>query len=305
MGVLVCVGYAGYLAINLSKISTQPLQLTGLASDETGRTNILVLGVGDPGHAGEGLSDSMSVISLDTHTQRIAQISLPRDLRVQIPDYGYNKINAANAFGGPLLAEQVVANTLGIPVHYYIKTDFTGLRQVVDAVGGIDVNVTQRLTDPEYPCDDNQYRSCGLDIRPGLQHMDGAEALKYARCRKGTCGDDFGRAARQQEVMSLVRDKIVMADAWEHPARMFAVVKAIRDNVETNMGSVQMALFAQRWTAAKQHNPVSLVLSNTDGLLVDDPASSDLLPADGTYHQIKNRVKNIFDVDSATDSNNN
>src|SRR5207342_2327164 len=106
---LAVVGYGGYLAINVAKISTQPLQLGGLVSDETGRVNILVLGVGDPGHSGEGLSDTMMVLSMDTKTKRIAQISIPRDLRVKIPGYGYNKINAANAYGGVALAQQVVA----------------------------------------------------------------------------------------------------------------------------------------------------------------------------------------------------
>src|SRR5713101_4370660 len=118
------VGYVGYIAVNVAKISTQPLQLAGLASDSTGRVNILVLGEGDPGHAGVGLTDTMMVVSLDTKAKRVAQISVPRDLRVNIPGYGSGKINEANADGGVTLAEQVVANTLGIPINYYVKTDF-------------------------------------------------------------------------------------------------------------------------------------------------------------------------------------
>jgi LCP family protein required for cell wall assembly len=301
VGALAAIGYAGFLAINLAKVSSQPLQLGGLASDEQGRTNILVLGVGDPGHEGEGLSDSMMVISIDSRSHRVAQISIPRDMRVQIPDYGYNKINAANAFGGTTLAEQVVANTLDIPIHYFVKTNFTGLRDLVDAVGGIDVNVKERLTDTEYPCDDNQYKSCGLDIKPGLQHMDGALALKYARCRKGTCGNDFGRALRQQEVMDLVRDKAVQPGAILHPQQLFKLVQVVRDNVDTNMSAMQIGLFYLDWTKAKQNQPLSLVLSTApDGLLDQDVSSSDLLPSDGSYDAIRERVKNIFDAESTS-----
>jgi anionic cell wall polymer biosynthesis LytR-Cps2A-Psr (LCP) family protein len=112
--VLGAVGYGAYIASNVAKISTNALQLTGLASDANGRTNVLVLGIGDPGHAGEKLSDTMMVVSLDAHSKKVTQISIPRDLRVDIPGYGKGKINSANAYGGTPLAEQVVSNTLGI-----------------------------------------------------------------------------------------------------------------------------------------------------------------------------------------------
>jgi LCP family protein required for cell wall assembly len=290
------IGYFGYLAINVAKISTQPLQLGGLVGDGSGRVNILVLGVGDPGHSGEGLTDSMMVMSLDTQTKRVAQIGLPRDLRVKIPGYGYNKINTAHAYGGVVLAQQVVANTLGLPIHYYIKTDFKGLQEIVDAVGGIDVDVKDRLLDTEYPCSENQYEVCGLDIQPGLQHMDGARALQYARCRKGTCGDDFGRAERQQEVLNLVRDKVVRWDMVLRPKDLFGVVAAVRDRVETNMGAVQLLLFARSWRDAGDNDPIRFVLSTEEGgLLVGDTASSDLVPLGGDFDRIQERAANIFD----------
>src|ERR1700733_486448 len=82
LGLVGAIGYGAYAAINVAKISTNPYSLEGLSTDSNGRTNILILGVGDPGHAGEGLSDTMMVLSIDTHTKRVAQISIPRDLRV-------------------------------------------------------------------------------------------------------------------------------------------------------------------------------------------------------------------------------
>ncbi|MDB5178949.1 MAG: putative LytR family transcriptional protein [Patescibacteria group bacterium] len=292
--VLGAVGYGAYIASSVAKISTNPLQLTGLASDLNGRTNVLVLGIGDPGHAAEKLSDTMMVVSLDAHSKKVTQISIPRDLRVDIPGYGKGKINSANAYGGTPLAEQVVSNTLGISIHYYVKTNFSGLRQMVDAVGGIDVNVKDRLYDPEYPCDANESKSCGLDIQPGLQHMDGTRALQYARCRKGTCGDDFGRAARQQEVLNLVRDKVVRWDVLLNPARLTPVVTAVHSGISTDMGAVQMLQFAQGWQAAKQNEPRNFVLSTSTEGLLRNGGGSDLVPVEGDFSAVQAKVQELL-----------
>ncbi len=287
--------YAAYIASIVVKISTQPFDLTPLARDGSGRTNVLILGLGDPGHAGEGLTDTMMVLSYDIPDGRVAQISLPRDLRVKLPDFGYAKINSANVHGGTKLAEQTVSDTLDIPIHYFVQTDFSGLVGLVDAVGGIDVDVKNRLFDSEYPCDDNQYKSCGIDIKPGHQHMDGSTALKYVRCRKGTCGDDFGRAARQQEVMSLVRDKMVRWQNLANPLVLVPLVDALHKSLRTDMGSVQLLQLAQGWQKAKANQPVNLVLSTAPGgYLRNAGGSSDLIPVDGTFEAIRERVKNIF-----------
>jgi LCP family protein required for cell wall assembly len=291
------VAYAGYVALSVANISTEPLELSGLATDTNGRTNILVLGVGDPGHAGQNLSDTIMVISVDGHTHRIAQISVPRDLRVDIPGYGAGKINQANADGGIDLAEQTVSNTLGIPINYYMITNFSGLKQMVDAVGGLDINVKDRLYDPEYPCADNENLSCGIDIHPGPQHMDGAKVLEYVRCRKGTCGNDFGRAARQQEVLGLLRQKITKLDVVLNPAKTKPVVEAFRMGVKTNMGAVQLAEFAHDWQLGQKNEPESFVLSTGDGgMLQDAYGSSDLLPVGGDFSAIQEKVRNIFDA---------
>ena len=293
--VLAIVAYVGFIAYNVVKISTQPLSLSGLSTDATGRTNILILGEGDAGHAGEGLTDTIMVLSLNIRTHQVAQISVPRDLRVQIPGYGYGKINAANAYGGVQLAEQTVSNTLGIPINYYVLTNFDGLKTVVDAVGGLDINVKTPLIDADYPCDDNQYQACGLDIEPGLQHMNGARVLEYTRCRKGTCGNDFGRAARQQEVLGLLRQKVLTVQTVLDPKRMSSLALGLRQSLTTNLGSVQLVQTAAAWQRSEHNNPIQLVLSTAPGgYLVSASGSSDLLPAAGTFAAIQDRVSNIF-----------
>ena len=294
--ILAAVLYAGYLVTIVAKISTNSWQLGGLSEDSGGRTNLLVLGVGDPGHAGENLSDTMMVISLDSGTHRIAQVSIPRDLRVLIPGYGYSKINAANTYGGEVLAEHVVSNTLDAQIDYYVQTDFSGMKDIVDAVGGVDVNVTQRLVDTEYPCDDNQYAVCGLDIEPGLQHMDGARALQYVRCRKGTCGNDFGRAARQQELLGLLKPKVLDPALLLHPDKLTRLTTAVQKSIKTNLGLFQLLELANRFRTDYSNRPVNLVLSTAPGgLLKGDPGgSSDLLPIGGDFSAIADKFKTIF-----------
>ena len=288
--------YAKMIFDDLSKMSSRPFGLAGLATDGSGRTNVLILGQGDPGHAGEGLTDTIMLLSYDSASKRVAQVSVPRDLRVNIPGYGEGKINSANADGGVSLAVQTVSETLGVPIQYYVMVDFTGLQKLVDAVGGVDVNVTDRLVDPEYPCADNQYAVCGLDIEPGLQHMDGARALEYVRCRKGTCGNDFGRAARQQEILNLVREKAVKWDVLLNPTKLKPITAAIGGSVQTDMSVRQMLELGWDWQQAQKNNPIRLVLNYNQGnYLVGDPAgSSDLLPAAGDFSAIQDRVNNIF-----------
>jgi LCP family protein required for cell wall assembly len=225
----------------------------------------------------------------------VAEISVPRDLRVDIPGYGYAKINEANALGGSALARQVVSTTLGIPIDYVVTADFTSLEDLVNAVGGIDVNVTSELSDPEYPCSYNQYLSCGLDIKPGLQHMDGATVLEYTRCRKGTCGNDFGRDARQQDVINLVRQKALSTSTLLHPSRVHKLTSAIRNNFTTDLSGTDMLQLALLWQQQKGQ-PIQLVLStDPDSYLTDAYGSSDLVPKDGTFAAIQAKVQGIFE----------
>ncbi len=294
--------YAAYIVTIVVKISTNSFQIGPLASDAGGRTNVLILGVGDPGHAGENLSDTMMILSLDGPDHRLAQISVPRDLRVAIPGFGYNKINAANAFGGVDLAKQTVSDTFGLPINYYVKTDFSGLKGLVDAVGGVDVTVKVRLVDREYPCDDNQYKVCGLDIEPGLQHMDGTAALQYVRCRKGTCGNDFGRAARQQELLALLRPKLMDPYLLLSPVKLKLLADATEKGIKTDLGLFQLLELANSWRVNSANKPVNLVLSTgRGGYLRSDPSgSSDLLPIGGNFSAISDKIKAVFSSEGIT-----
>jgi len=299
--------FAAFVYLKAGKISSNPFDLSSkLKGESDGRVNIMLLGVGDPGHAGETLADTNLVVSIDTKSQpnKVTMISLPRDLRVQIPGEGYRKINEANAIGdamkppqGVELSKKTIEETLSIPIHYYVKANFTGLKQAVDAVGGIDINVVEPLIDPEYPCDKNQDKSCGLRIPAGVQKMDGTTALKYARCRKGTCGDDFGRALRQQEVLTAIRAKALSSETLTSPGKINDLINAASNNVKTDLSLRninRIVEISQGINTSDITNVVFSLLPN--GFLVSSKTSSDLLPAGGNFDDIQKFVANIFEL---------
>ncbi len=298
-------GIFGYLFLKAGKISTNLFNFsTRLKGEDQGRVNILLLGVSDPGHEGETLADTNMVISLDTKNNKVALISIPRDTRVYIPGEGYHKINNAHAIGenkqppgGIELATKTVEQTLDIPIHYYVRANFSGLKQAVDAVGGIDIDVKEPLNDPEYPCESNEGKSCGFKIRAGMTKMDGSTALKYARCRKGTCGDDFGRAQRQQEVLKALREKATSSQTLTDPKKLNGLIEAAANNLKTNLSPTEMQRVLELSKKITNDNILDIVFSILpNGFLKPDPSSSDLLPTAGSFDDIQKFVKEVFNI---------
>lgn len=304
---IIAAALAAYVYLHASKISTNPFDFSSkLKGENDGRVNILLLGIGDPGHAGETLADTNMVVSINTKTQpnQVTMISLPRDLQVKIAGDGENKLNEAHAYGESLkppqgieTSKKTIESTLGIPIHYFVRANFTGLKQAVDAVGGIEINVKEPLIDPEYPCEKNENKSCGLKIAVGQQHMDGATALKYARCRKGTCGDDFGRALRQQEVLTAIREKASSSQTLTDPSKVNALISAASSNVKTDL-SLKNIQRLQEITKGLNVNEITNVVFSLkpNGFLVSSKSSSNLLPASGNFEDIQRFVANIFDL---------
>lgn len=280
------------------------LKLSELKGEGEGRVNILLLGIGDKDHAGAELSDSMMVVSLDPKTNDVAMLSLPRDMYVKIPGFGYDRINAAHADGeeqkkdgGPELAKKTVSQTLDIPIHYFVRIDFSGLKKAVDSIGGVDIKVAESLYDPEYPCDKNEGRICGFSLKAGQTHMDGALALKFTRCRKGNCGNDFGRAARQQQVLVALRDKALKASTLANPAKLGAMLDVVGNHLRTDLqlGEIQkLAEISQKIDVAKVINKV--IDDSATGFLVGTNigGASVLQPKTGNYKQIQAFVHSIF-----------
>jgi polyisoprenyl-teichoic acid--peptidoglycan teichoic acid transferase len=164
------------------------------------RVNILVLGL-DDGQGGQGRSDTMLLAHVDTMAHRLSALSIPRDTRVPLRGGRFSKINAAYARGGPRLAARTVSELTGLPVDYTLTTDFVGFSQLVDLVGGIDLNV-------ERPMDyEDHWGHLQIHLKPGPQHLDGTRAIQYVRFRKSRerrgpgDGSDISRIARQQKFL--------------------------------------------------------------------------------------------------------
>ena len=206
------------------------------------RVNILLLGVDQrPSQTIPGLTDTMMLITIDPAHGQVGMLSIPRDTWVKIPAYEiYNKINTAHRFGeiknypggGPALAKQTVSDLIGYPVHYYLRVNFEGFREIIDLVGGIDIDVPRDLSDPTYP--DENYGYDPLFIPAGRQHMDGALALKYARTRH--VDNDFERGRRQQQVILALRDKIVSQDMLPTLiGKLPALVRSLSKSIQTDI----------------------------------------------------------------------
>lgn len=292
--------------VTAEALKTETIAPEKLKGEGDGRINILLMGVGNTGHAGEQLSDTLIVASYDPQTKDAAMLSIPRDFYVKIDGNGYAKINSANAFGemykegsGPELTKKTVSQVLGIPIHYYVKVNFTALKQAVDTVGGIDVLVSESLTDPEYPCEHNSSMVCGYSILKGSQHMNGSAALKYVRCRKGDCGDDFGRAKRQQDVLVALREKANKQNLLTNPVKIADMMSIVSQNFSTDL---QLWEIERLSSIAKDIDPnliVSKVLDNETNHLVatsDINGASVVIPAAGIgyYKDIQAYVRSIF-----------
>lgn len=274
---------------------------TKLKGEGDGRINVLLLGIGGGNHDGSNLSDTIMVASIDPVNKNIAMLSIPRDLYVKIPGYGYNKINAANSLGGPELAKTVVGNILDMPIHYYVQVDFSGFKQAVNAVGGVDINNATKLFDPEYPCDDERHY-CAFKLDPGQYHMDGGLALRFARCRHGSCGNDFGRADRQQQLLVALRQKSLQASTLTNPVKISGLIDSVGDHVRTDFQPKElekMGKIVKDIDISKANNKV--LDDSADGLLVDGGgkyagAGSILLPKAGDfdYSDIQELAHSIF-----------
>lgn len=209
------------------------------------RVNILLVGIDRrPGEAFVSRTDSMMVISVNPETESMSVLSIPRDLYVQIPGYGQDRINTAVVYGsregdyldGAALAMQTVSSNLGIPIHHFVMVDFGAFVRTIDLLEGIDVQVPYEINDPMYP--DMDYGYDPLYIPAGLQHFDGQTALKYARTRHAD--SDFNRAYRQQQVLFAARNKALSLGIGEMILKAPSLYREVESGIRTDLSLEQI-----------------------------------------------------------------
>lgn len=249
------------------KMASNFLFLPDSAVKETeGRTNILLLG-----KAGEDpvLTDTMLLLSVGRRGEDTVLVSIPRD--IWIPEFSdkinsvYWRGNEKGAGGGTVLTKSVVEEILGVPVHYAAAFDFEGFVEVVDKIGGIDVEVDKSFTDLRYPIAGKENEECGppaaeasvleyacryetVSFEKGVRHMDGETALKFARSRHSEDpeeGTDFARARRQQKVLVAVKNKITSREIIFAPRKLASLWSTFNSIFETDLTKPQLAYISR------------------------------------------------------------
>jgi LCP family protein required for cell wall assembly len=289
--------------------STSPLK-----GEDRGRINILLLGIGGKGHDGGELTDTIMATSLDLGAKKAAMVSIPRDLVVPLDNtLGWRKINNVNAYAersqpgsGGQAASQAVSTILEAPMDYYVKVDFAGFVKIVDELGGVNVCVDRTFDDYTYPATgqeanpDYYSRFEHLHFDAGCQTMDGSTALKYARSRHayGPEGTDFARAARQQKVISAIKDKALSRETIFSPKKILNIITDLSEHIQTNLTLVEMT---KLWGLTKDIQSADItnrVLDNSPAGLLMDSVGEDgaytLVPRAGNFSELQYLYANIF-----------
>jgi len=210
-----------------------------LKGEREGRVNVLLTGIAGGDNVAPDLTDTIIFASIDTKNHEIDMFSIPRDLYLEIPGFGYSKINAAYSLGknydaaggGIETLEDTVTKVLDQPIDYYVKIDFDGFVEAVDLLGGVDVTVEEDIYDYLYPDGYGGYQIFSIDA--GEHHLDGKTALMYARSRQTT--SDFDRARRQQQIMWAMKKAFLSKSLVEGGKVLIQLIDVVSDHLETNI----------------------------------------------------------------------
>lgn len=248
--------------------------------------NILLLGI--DARIGEEVSrtDAIVVVRIDPQHNSVSMLSLPRDLWVDIPGYGKNKINTAYPLGendlgpgyGPALAKQTVSDLLDMPIHHFAMINFEGFQTLIDKLDGIEIDVPQEIYDNKYPVDEfeGDLRTMEVHFEAGTQMMDGERALIYARTRHAD--SDFGRNQRQQQVLLSIFNRVLDKDLFSQMTSLDDYTYALRDYVRFDLSRSKMLSLASIGPRLQTDNiqryaidskMITMVPSESDAFFVD------------------------------------
>jgi LCP family protein required for cell wall assembly len=231
-------------------------------------------------------TDSMIIVSVDLENNRVRLLSIPRDLWVYIPGHGYNRVNTADLWGelakkggGPERVKQTIHYNLGIPIHYYVRVDFQGFMKIIDSVGGVDVDVDCSLSD--------------IKLTAGMHHMDGREALRYARSRKST--SDFDRGRRQRKVLMALWDQALTMDILPKLPQLWVTMA---DTFQTDLPLEQVVNLAYVGTRIKPQHIQSRAITRSHVKSWRTPQGwAVLLPHEG---ELRTLLENYYEPKDST-----
>jgi len=230
-----------------------------------GRTNILILGKGGGSHEAPDLTDTMIFASIShNEPHEIDLISLPRDIWIPDLEAKLNSVyywgNEKQSGGGLVFAKSNVEKILGQQIHYAAVFDFEGFKEVIDILGGVDVQIENGFTDERFPIEGKENDLCGGDIEyncryetitfeQGVEHMNGERALKYVRSRHSEdleAGTDIARSQRQRMVIEAVVSKLTSREIIFSSVKLKEILETVQENTETDLNEDALAVLARR-----------------------------------------------------------
>jgi LCP family protein required for cell wall assembly len=232
-------------------ICSDNVDVNQLGKEGDSRINILLLGIGGPGHDGADLTDTILLASIDPITDKVVLLSIPRDLFVNIPGVGSRKINEAYYWGktqskattnvgkeedGLTKLDKTLQPILdGVNINYHVLLDFSAFKQMVDALGGVTVNVPETLYDPTIAWENH---GNPVIARKGVQEFNGSQALLYARSRETS--SDFARGQRQRLLIAAIKTKAFSAGTFSNPFKISNLLDSLGQNVYTDFSSTDI-----------------------------------------------------------------
>ncbi len=302
--------------------------------NDNGRTNILLLGIGGAGHEGPNLTDAIIVLSVKTKLTSEEKKSLPPVVLISIPRDIYlesltDKINSAYQTGldkgvGTRLVKGVITSVSGIPIHYVVIVDFSAFDDIIDILGGVDVNVEHTLDDFGYPIDGKEKDTCGFPLEEvatrsaaislspfsevdafpcryehihfdtGPIHMNGTSTLKFVRSRHalGDEGTDFARSRRQQLVLSAIKEKALSTQTILNPQKIWDLYDQLKTHISSDLDQKEVNILVN---LGLKYRSAQIKMTAIDQNLLENPPVDArgwiLLPKGGNWDQVHEFVK--------------
>lgn len=317
--------------IENSQVVTRDQPLNQQTTQELSSLNVLLLGYGGAGHQGGYLTDIIQLLHLDFDNSRLALISIPRDLWVNLPNGKQAKINQAFTLGddasqpimsGAEVSKQMASVVTGLPIDYFVAVDFVGFKRLIGQdLDGIEVDVPEVLDDPWYPITGREVDPCGmtpdevaevtaeysgfelerqfecryehLHFEPGLTQMEGGDALKYVRSRHGSSAGDFSRSLRQQAVLEGIKNRLISLEALQNLPDIFETVS---QNVTTDL-DLEILEYLQPALKSALDFKISSIILSTDNVFQSGRSQDgqSVLLSRGTWTDIHTYIQTELD----------
>ena len=294
---------------NISKIQTEEdpqekkdnllKSILPFSLENNNPVNILLLGRPGNGYSGGNLTDTIILAHLTPAKEKAILISLPRDLLVKIPNTNkLTKINSLYSIAGINGLKEKIEEITGLKIDYHVLVDLVVAQEIIELVDGLNIYVPKDIDDPFFPGPNYTYQTFNLSA--GWRYLDGPEALRYIRTRYTSPNGDFDRMARQQQVITLLKQKVLELNLlWDFPTYL-KMFNSLKNNIETDLGIIELKKFWEIARSIKYNQISQLVIDKKETklliggqVLFGEQMASVIYPVagQGNYDKIKEYIK--------------